>query len=126
VSRSGIGLWRAWTAVSDHPVMSDDRARRRSLLLTALVAARLPDDVPEARMLRGWLDTWRGLGDVVTGMKRQGFDIRLSDSVFGWRAEFCRSQVNPMPRWLGRGAAASPWRAVQYAAVDTLIRIEQA
>jgi hypothetical protein len=35
----------------------------RSLLATALVAAQLPEDVPEARMVRGWLDTWHGTND---------------------------------------------------------------
>jgi hypothetical protein len=99
--------------------------RDRFLLTTALVAAQFPETVPEARTLRGWLDTWAGLGDVVTGMKRQGYDVRLSQSVFGWRAEFCRSQVNPAPDWIGRASAAEPWRAVQYAALDTLIRTEE-
>ena len=29
-------------------------------------------------MLRRWLDTWHGLGDVVTGMNRQGYMLHLS------------------------------------------------
>jgi hypothetical protein len=74
--------------------MPDGLARRRSLMLTALVTAQMPDNVPEARMLRAWLDTWAGVGDIVTGVNRQGFDARLSQSSFGWRAEFCRKQVN--------------------------------
>jgi hypothetical protein len=61
----------------------NDLARRRSLLITALVVAQMPENVHEARPLRGWLDTWAGIGDVVTGMKRQGFHVRLSESVFG-------------------------------------------
>jgi hypothetical protein len=55
-------------------------------------------------------------------MKRQGFAVRLSESVFGWRAEFRRSQVNPTPKWIGQAAAREPWRAVQYAAIDTVRR----
>ena len=68
----------------------NDLTRRRSLMLTALVAAQMPATFPEARLLRSWLDTWHGLGDVVTGMKRQGFDVRLSESVFGWRTSAAR------------------------------------
>jgi hypothetical protein len=49
--------------------MPDDLARRRSLLMTALAAAQLPDSVPEAR--RAWLDTWKGIGDIAAGMARQ-------------------------------------------------------
>jgi hypothetical protein len=30
-----------------------------------------------------------------------------------------------MPKWVGQAAAAEPWRAVQYAAIDTLIRTEE-
>jgi hypothetical protein len=44
--------------------------------------------------------------------------------MFGWRAEFWRGQVNPAPNWIGRGSGSEPWQAVQYAALDTLIRIE--
>jgi hypothetical protein len=65
----------------------------RSLLLTALVAARLPDAVPEARMLRAWLHSWSGAREVVEAMNGHGYDFRLSQSPFGWWAEFCRSRV---------------------------------
>jgi hypothetical protein len=34
-------------------------------------------------------------------------------------------RVNPLPQWLGQGHDATPWRAVQYAAIDTLIRTEE-
>jgi hypothetical protein len=34
----------------------------RSLLTGALVAAQLPETVPEARMLGGWQDSWSGVG----------------------------------------------------------------
>jgi hypothetical protein len=39
------------------PEMPDDLARHRSLLTTASVASLLPETVPEARMLRAWLET---------------------------------------------------------------------
>ena len=60
-------------------------ARDRFRLATVLVAAQFPETVPEARMLRAWLDRWAGLGDIVTGMNRQGFDARRSRFPFGWR-----------------------------------------
>jgi hypothetical protein len=79
----------------------------RSLLTTVLVAAQLPEDVPEARMLRGWLDSWSGVGHVVEGMHDLGYDVRLTQSPFVWWAEFCREAVTPLPRWLGQGHDAT-------------------
>ncbi len=88
-------------------------------------AYRLTDScIESAAMLRAWLDRWAGLGDIVTGMNRQGFDARRSRFPFGRRAEFSCSQVNPMPKWVGQAAAREPWRAVQWAALDTLKHVE--
>jgi hypothetical protein len=39
----------------------------------------VPSTEPELRVLRQWLDCWRGVGDVVTGMNRQGYFLRLSN-----------------------------------------------
>lgn len=86
--------------------------RRRSLLLAAL----LPAAVPEGGMVRAWLDFWSGVGYVVDAMHAQGYDARLCQSPFGWRVEFCRTQVNTLPKWVGTASAAAPWRAVQRAA----------
>jgi hypothetical protein len=52
--------------------------QRRALMMTALFGALLPDTVPEARMLRSWLDTWKGIGDVTIGMARQDYDLQLT------------------------------------------------
>jgi hypothetical protein len=101
-----------------------DASLRRSLLTTALVGALLPTDVPEGQILRAWLDSWSGVGHVVESMHDLGFDVRLTRSPLVWWAEFCRDDVNPVPHWLGQGHDATPWRAVQYAAVDALIRTE--
>jgi hypothetical protein len=90
----------------------------RSLLTTALVGALLPQDVPEGRMMRAWLDSWAGIGHVVDAMHAEGYNLRLMRSPF-W-AEFCRNEVNPLPRWMGRKHDFTPWRAVQRAAVETL------
>jgi hypothetical protein len=43
-------------------------------LLPALVGAQLPETVPEARMLRGWLDSWSGAGHLVEAMHDLGYD----------------------------------------------------
>ncbi len=99
-----------------------DLTRDRSLLTTAPVAAQLPEHVPEARMLHGWLDSWSGVGHVVEGMHDLGYDVRLTQSPFVWWAEFCerrsprchggsgrattpRPQTSPTP---GRGPQGGP------------------
>jgi hypothetical protein len=39
--------------------------------------------------MRKWLDNWRGVGDVVTGMARQDYDLELTRfNGRGWRATF--------------------------------------
>jgi hypothetical protein len=63
--------------------MTLDLARRRSLLFAALGFALLRtrdgSAPPETEGLGKWLDTWHGLGDVVTGMNRQGYMLHLSN-----------------------------------------------
>jgi hypothetical protein len=44
------------------------RSPEHCLLTTALVGALLPPDVPEGHMLRGWLDSWSGVGHVLDAM----------------------------------------------------------
>jgi len=58
------------------------------LLLVTLEAARVDADLAVGA-LRSWLDSWRGIGDVVHGMARQGFDLQLTRyDARGWRATF--------------------------------------
>ena len=39
--------------------------------------------------LRAWLDSWSGIGHVAVGMRRQGFDLQLTQyDERGWRATF--------------------------------------
>jgi hypothetical protein len=45
-------------------------------LTAALAAAQLPETVPDVQMLRKWLDTWKGIGDVTVGMARQDYDLQ--------------------------------------------------
>jgi hypothetical protein len=50
----------------------------RSRLLRAAVGfALVPPTEPELRLLHRWLDCWRGVGDVVTVMNRQGYWLHL-------------------------------------------------
>jgi hypothetical protein len=63
------------------------------LLTTALVGALLPPDVPEGHMLRGWLDSWLGVGHVLDAMTVAGRQVELRQSIFGWRAEFHREAM---------------------------------
>jgi hypothetical protein len=52
--------------------------RRALLLLVALEAARLRTNAHPVPALRAWLDSWNGLGAVVTGMERHGYDASLT------------------------------------------------
>ncbi len=53
-------------------------------------------------MLCAWLDSRTGAREVIDAMTDSGYNVRLSQSPFGWWAEFCRSQVSPLPKWIGR------------------------
>jgi hypothetical protein len=50
----------------------DPRAR---LLRAALAFTNIELETRELRLLHRWLDSWRGIGDIVAGMARQGFDL---------------------------------------------------
>ena len=53
--------------------------RRGRFLLVTVGAALLPlPDEPAVRALHGWLDTWRGIGDVEAGMAPLGYDPQLT------------------------------------------------
>jgi hypothetical protein len=43
-----------------------------------LEAARLQLNVHPLPALRSWLDSWNGLGAVVTGMEHQAYDVSLT------------------------------------------------
>jgi hypothetical protein len=95
--------------------VTPDLARRRALLTTALAVALLDTrgkpPAPETLMMRQWLDNWRGVGDVVTGMNRQGYRLQLPNmDASTWRASFSRA---PLLAEDGFGSGTAPWRAVQ-------------
>lgn len=101
---------------------ASDLAQRQALLTTALAAALLDTrgqpEPPEQKLARQWLDSWTGLGLVVTGMARQGFRLHLTNVEPGvWRATF---MGGPMFGAEGFGTASTPWRAVQVAAWEVV------
>src|SRR2546425_8787809 len=67
-----------------------DMSDRRSLLVAALgfVLLRNWRSVPELVTLHAWLDTWSGLGAIVIGMERHGFELWLAKDRDGWRSTF--------------------------------------
>ena len=79
-------------------VVPSDLAHRRALLTAALGFAlprtRDGSAPPETETLRKWLDTRRGVADVVTGMHRQSYMLHLSNvDASTWRATFGREAM---------------------------------
>jgi hypothetical protein len=86
----------------------DHRAR---LLRAALGFSLVPPTEPELRLLHQWIDSLRGVGDVVTGMARRGYRLHLSNVDAGtWRRTLARDAMTAAD---GFGADATPWRAAQ-------------
>jgi len=59
------------------------------------------------------LDSWTGLGAIVVGMLRHGYDLSLTSDENGWRATFLhRSHL--MQPWVGQVLrwSETSWRAV--------------
>jgi hypothetical protein len=85
-------------------------ARRRATLYAALGFCQLQPtpETPEIAAFQRWMMTWRGIGDVVTGMERQGYALafrRLVDD--GWTAAF---QEHRLLAPAGRANAPTPFR----------------
>jgi len=49
--------------------------RRARLRRAAVGFALVPPTEPELLLLHRWLDSWRGIGDIVAGMARQEYDL---------------------------------------------------
>jgi hypothetical protein len=62
-------------------------ARARTLR-AALGFLQLPAHSPELRLLHGLLDSWSGLGLIVAGMTRHGFQLGLGQRTGFWLAVF--------------------------------------
>ena len=72
--------------------------------------------------LRSWLDSWPGIGAVVAGMARQGYDLALTRyDERGWRATFYPTGMeHSATSATGSAWEPTPWRAVQGAAWEAL------
>jgi hypothetical protein len=100
-----------------------DLPRRRATLIAALGFLELDwrEKPPVIADLETWLNSWRGIGDIVVGMNAQGHDVELRQYPDGWRANFY---------WTGRAHSVvtgsawelTPWRAVQRAGWEALTR----
>lgn len=91
---------------------------RRGVLSAALGFALLDAHAREVRLLHSWLSTWSGIGHVIVGMHRQGYDVQLTEyDNRGWRATF---YVTGMEHSATSATASAfevtPWEAVQRAA----------
>jgi hypothetical protein len=105
------------TAGSPHIPVSHALVRLRATLAFAV----LKPTEPELVMLHRWLDTWRGLGDVVDGMRRQGFKLGLEDFGERWIAAFYRGSGGAEGlKAVGVAQDTTPWAAVQRAAWDAV------
>jgi hypothetical protein len=91
----------------------------RARLIAALAGALTPGDMPELKLVREWLDGWRGVGLVVAGMARQDFDLELRGFPTGWRATFYPSGL-AHSIVAGTGWAPTAAGAVQHAAWSAL------
>jgi hypothetical protein len=100
--------------------------RRRAILVTALGFVVLDLPAQELRLLHHWLDSWRGIGDLVAGMARQGYDLQLTRyDGRGWRATFFTSGMeHSATSATGSAFERSPWKATQRAAWEALTRAD--
>src|SRR5919197_2595419 len=107
---------------------SPDNSRGRLLRVALGFAALLVPTEPELRLLHRWLDSWSGIGHVVAGMARQGYDLELRRyDGQGWRAMFFPSGFeHSLTSHAGAGWAPSPWQATQRAAADAPDRVKGA
>jgi hypothetical protein len=89
--------------------------------LLAVVAAVVADaKAPELDLVHRWPDNWRGLGLIVVGMHRRGWDPQLTGYGDGhWRATF---YVTGQAHSIVGGSAweTTAWSAVQSAAWQAL------
>ena len=96
--------------------------RRLPTLRAALGLLQLPPRAPELQLLHHWLDSWTGVGLIAVGLRRQGWDLQLTQYGDGnWRATF---YVTGAAHSIVGGSAwePAPWRAVQKAAWEALTK----
>jgi len=96
------------------PNILDARGRR---LRAALAAVVVRAEAPELQILHRWLDTWAGIGLIVGGMQRLGYEAECRQFPQGWRVNVRRAGGDPV---IGSGWATMPWQAVQMAAWEAV------
>ena len=69
--------------------------------------------VPAAMALTTWLDSWRGVGAVVGGMRRLGCAVEIKQFSMAWRVNF---RVRADEYVVGSAWEETAWRSVQRAA----------
>src|SRR5262249_61727415 len=88
--------------------------RRRALLVAALAAVRVTSREPALLVVHAWLDSWRGIGSIVVGMARHGYDLSLTSDHDGWRATvfhpspLMQPAVGPARTWCTSPRRARP------------------
>jgi len=97
----------------ERPPLAPDRRPRLCTPQELAVGARTRDPT------RAWLDTWSGLGVIVTGVERYGFELWLAEDRNGWRSTFLH-RGDVMQPCVGQVLCWSltPWRAVQEGLVE--------
>ena len=98
--------------------VSTDGNRRVKHLCAALGFLRIESGAPELRLLHRWLDSWAGIGLIVVGMRRQGFQVSLGEHGAGqWIVVFYSGRGgHETVAAAGAAQAPTPWGAVQRAA----------
>src|SRR6266542_2135878 len=101
--------------------VSDQRGR---LLVVALGFAGLPRPSYDRALhaLRSCLDCWSGIGHVVVGMARQGYDLQLTRyDEKGWRATFYTTGMeHSITSATASAWERTSWHATQRAAWEAL------
>jgi len=97
---------------------------RGQFLSAVLGFFSLEPNEPELQLFHRCLDNWRGIGQIVAGMARQGFDLQLTlYDERGWRATFYTTGMEHSPTSAtGTGWEHTPWHATQRAAWEALRR----
>jgi|ERR1043166_5776640 hypothetical protein len=101
--------------------------RRRPLLIAALGFAfvELRQEPAALTTLKHWLNSWSGIGAVIAGMTRQGFNVEARQFPEGWRVNFYPAGIAHSVV-VGSGWAKTPGTAVQQAAWEALSKPDTA
>lgn len=117
-------------AASKSTMIARDLEQRRRIVFTMLTALDFrytpAPESPVIAALRQWLGGWPGLGRIVVGMARQGYDLQLTRyGTEGWRATFYPAgMAHSITAAVASAWEQEPWTAVQRAAWESLRKRE--